>query len=160
MWPGYHLFFRKQCCHLVAKWVNFWVWWIKYHWCETGLKPVVSKDFTFKKGLVLYPAKKEEVHACHIVLNQKKFNVMLPYITFKKKTSTCGSHLDCSVARMGQQVWPTFNPESWNMQYIAIYSYYLVLLSQTSFLFSPPTCKRKKEVWLHYHYGFIINASS
>ena len=72
---------------------------LKYHWCETSLlsqavlKHVVSKDFIFKKsvhkGSVLYPAKNEEIYG--MVPYQKFF--MSCYITFKKKTSTCGSQV-------------------------------------------------------------------
>ena len=86
---------------------------LKYHWCETSLlsqavlKHVVSKDFIFKKsvkGPVLYSAKNEEIYG--IVPHQKFF--MSCYITFKKKTLTCGSqvawvmcglHLDCFVGQ-------------------------------------------------------------
>ena len=60
--------------------------------------------------MVLYPAKNEEIYG--IVPYQKIF--MSCYITFKKKTSTCGSQvgymwvtsgLFCgSVGQMGQQV--------------------------------------------------------
>ena len=65
---------------------------------------------------VLHPAKNEEIYG--IVPYQKFF--MSGYITFKNKTSTCGSQvghmrvtskLFCgSVGQMGQQVRPTFNP--------------------------------------------------
>ena len=85
---------------------------LKYHLCETSLslsqavlKHVVSKDFIVKKsvqGAVLYPAKNEEIYgivnfSCHVTLS-----------TFKKENFnmwvTSGSHPDCSVGQMGQQV--------------------------------------------------------
>ena len=77
------------------------------------LKHVVSEDFIFKESLqgpVLYPAKNEEIYG--IVPYQQFF--MPCYITFKKKTSKCGSQVGhmwvtsgllCgSVGQMGQQV--------------------------------------------------------
>ena len=97
---------------------------LKYHWCETSLlfhvvlKHVTSKDFTFKKSvqgpvLILYPA-------YGIVPYQTFFMSCYIIATFRKKTSTCGSHVghirivlwvSGSVGQMSQQVLPTFNPD-------------------------------------------------
>ena len=83
---------------------------LKYHLCETSLLPeavlkhAVSKDFIFLyNGPVLHPAKNEEIY--RIVPYQKCF--MSCYITFKRKTSTCGSyvgHIRIVLWVMGQQV--------------------------------------------------------
>ena len=57
MWPGYHMFIRKQCQHLVSEWTLGLMNVLKYHWCETCLlsqavlKHVVSKDVIFKKSV-------------------------------------------------------------------------------------------------------------
>ena len=55
----------------------------------TVLNHVVFKDFISRSlcmGLVLYPAKNKEIHG---VVPYQKFFVSC-YITFKKKTLTCG----------------------------------------------------------------------
>ena len=84
MWPGYYMFFRKQC-----KWVNFNLGLmnaLKYHWCKTSLYMWCPKISALCKGLVLYSAKNEETYG------------IFPYQNFlchviKKKTSTCGSQV-------------------------------------------------------------------
>ena len=89
MWPGYQMFIRKQCWHLVSEWTLGLMNALKYYWCETSLlsqavlKHVVSKDFNSSlcKGLVLYSAKNEEMYG--IVPYQKIFRSC--YITFKKE---------------------------------------------------------------------------
>ena len=40
----------------------------------------------------------------------KNFSCHVTLATFKR-TSTCGSHPDCSVGQMDQQVQPTFKPD-------------------------------------------------
>ena len=103
---GYQMFFRKQCWHLVNEWTFGLMNGSKYHWCETSLlsqavlKHAESKDFIFKKsvqgtGSVSCQESRNLWH--YIVTYQKIF--MSCYITFKRKTSTCGSHLDCSVGQ-------------------------------------------------------------
>ena len=97
------------------------------HWNIIGVKPAYyprlfwsmwcPRILSLCKGLVPYPAKNEEIYG--IVLYQKIFRSY--YITFKNKTSTCGSQVDhmwvtsgllCgSVGQVGQQVWLTFNPD-------------------------------------------------
>ena len=122
-WTGYHMFFRQQCWHMVSEWTLGLLNALKHHWCETSLllflKYVISKDFIFKKyeqGTSFVSCQKwRNLGHCSI---SKIF--MSCYITFKKKTSTCGSQvghmwvtsrLFCgSVGQIGQQVWPTFNP--------------------------------------------------
>ena len=37
MWPGYNMFFSKQCWHLVSEWTLGLMNVLKYHWWETGL---------------------------------------------------------------------------------------------------------------------------
>ena len=79
-------------------------------WCSK-----ISFSRSLCKGPVLYPTRNEEIYG--IVPYQKL--LMSCYITFKKKTSACGSQvghmwvtsgLFCeSVGQMGQQVQPTFN---------------------------------------------------
>ena len=65
------------------------------------------------KGLVLIlPRMKKSMALFHII------NFLSCYISYLKrklrhvghKWVICGSHLDCSVGQMGQQVRPTFNP--------------------------------------------------
>ena len=102
-----------------------WVWWM--HWTITHVKPVYYlklfwsmwwPEISFSRilcmGPVLYP---KEIYG--IVLYQ--ILSMWYYITFKKKTLTCGSQVShmwvksgllCgSVGQVGQQVWPTFNQD-------------------------------------------------
>ena len=74
---------------------------LKCHWCETsllsqaGLKHVSGvqrfhlQEVYAREQLVLYPAKNEEIYG---IFHMKKI-FMSCYITFKKKTSTCGSQL-------------------------------------------------------------------
>ena len=86
---------------------------LKYHWCllfQVVLKHVLSKGFIFKKSVQGTGSKNEEIYG--FVPHQKFF--MSCYITFKKKTSTCGSQVGHmwitsglfygSVGQMGQQV--------------------------------------------------------
>ena len=55
----YHMFFRKKCWHLVAKWVNsgfdectdISLVWNQLIISQAVLKHVVSKDFIFKKSV-------------------------------------------------------------------------------------------------------------
>ena len=110
----YHVFFRKQCRHLVSESTLGLINALKYHWCETslflsqiGLKHVVSKDFVFKKSActgILYPTKNKEIYG--IVPYQKFF--MSCCISYFKKALTCGSRLGhvwvTSVGQMGQQM--------------------------------------------------------
>ena len=107
MLPGYHMFFRKQCWHLVAKWVNLGLMnALKYLWCETSLlsqavlKHAVSKDFIFKKsvqgtGSVSCQEWRYLVIASYIskFLMSCMFSSIIATATFKKKTSTCGSQV-------------------------------------------------------------------
>ena len=130
MWPGYHMFFRKQCRHLVTEWTLGLMNAQKYHWCETNLflsqavlKHVVSKDFIFKNSEAVQGtgsvSSQEWRNLWHWSIS-KIFHVMLHWLLLKKKISICGSQVGhmwvtsgllCgSVGQMGQQVWPTFNP--------------------------------------------------
>ena len=113
------MFFRKQHWHLVSEWTLCLLNALKYLWCETNLlsqavlKHVVSEDYIFKKS----------VQETDFVSSQEWRNLSYQknFICFKMKTSTFGlqvghmwvtSGLLCgSVGQMGQQVWPTFNPE-------------------------------------------------
>ena len=86
------------------------------HWIIIGVKPAyylklfwsmwcpkISSSRSLCKGMVLYPAKNEEIYG---IVPHQKF-LMSCYNTFKKKTSTygghkwviCGSHPDCSVGQ-------------------------------------------------------------
>ena len=89
------------------------LWSDEYHWCETSLlsqavlKHVVSKDFTFKKSVqgtgsvCTLPRMKKSMIG--IVPYQKLF--MSCYITFKKKTSTCGSQVGSYVGHIRIVLW-------------------------------------------------------
>ena len=72
---------------------------------QAGFKHVVYKDFIFKKSLQrissVYPAKNEEIMA---LLHIKNFSCHVTLATFKKKTSRCGSHPDCSVGQWVKSV--------------------------------------------------------
>ena len=83
MWPGYHMFTRKQCRHQEVS--ELWVWWM--HWNIIGVKlayylklfwsmwcPKISSSRSLCKGLVLYPAKNEEIYGIvpHITLLWKR----------------------------------------------------------------------------------------
>ena len=71
----------------------------------------ISSSRRLSEGLVLYPAKNEEIYG---IVPYQKFSCHVTLATFKKKTSTCGSQvghmwvtsrLFCgSVGQMGQQV--------------------------------------------------------
>ena len=88
MWPGYHMFFKKQCWHLLSEWTLVWVWWM--HWNIICLKPAyylelfwsmwcpkISSSRSLCKGLVLYPAKNEEIFG------------IVPYQKFSCQVKTC-----------------------------------------------------------------------
>ena len=101
MWPGYHMFFRKQCWHLVNERTLGLMNALKYHGCKTSLYlklfwsmwcPKISWLRNLCRGPVLYPAKSEEIYG--IVPYQKFFMSCYTLLT-----STCGSQvgLDCSV---------------------------------------------------------------
>ena len=98
---------------------------LKYHWYELSLLPIAScfeefgvqrfylQEVCARTGPVLYSAKNA----------YQNFFVSYTYIyiTFKRnlqhvshKWIICGSHPDCSVGQMGQQVrvvQPTFDPD-------------------------------------------------
>ena len=96
------------------------------HWTITGVKPAyylklfwsmwcpeISISRILCMGLVLYP--EESMALLHSWFS------MSFYITSKKKTLACGSQeghmwvtsglLYGSLGQVGQQVWPTFNPD-------------------------------------------------
>ena len=127
MWPGYHIFFRKQCWHLISEWTLGLINALKYHWCETRLlsqavlKHVVSEissSSSLCKVPVLYSAKNEEIYG--IVPYQTFFRSR--YITFKKENFNmwvtprllCGSSGSTSVTH--------FQPWSW-LQYSMVLSW-------------------------------------
>ena len=122
MWPGFlidHTFFRKTHWHLISEWTLGLVNALNHHWCETSyyLKwfwNMWCSEISFSRipcvGPVLYP---EEVYG---IVSYLIFSISF-YITFKRKLQhlghkrvICGSHVDCSVGQVGQQVWSTFNP--------------------------------------------------
>ena len=133
MWPGYHMFIRKQCWHLVSEW-NFgsdecadislvWNQFSILNCLETcdvqrfHLQEVCAKD----RFCILSGMKKSMTFICSI---SKIFHVMLWKENFNMWV-ICGSHSDCFVGQMGQQVsevWPTFNP-AW-YSYIATIHHY------------------------------------
>ena len=127
MWPGYHMFFWKQCWRLVSEGTLGLTNALKYHWHETSLflsqavlKYVVFKDFIFKKfmqGTSSVSCQEwRNLWHCSIL---KKISWHVTLATFKKKISICGSQvghtwvtsrLFCRLlGQMSQQVWPTFN---------------------------------------------------
>ena len=68
---------------------------IKYHWCEASLlsqavwhPKISSLSRSLRKGLVLHPAKNEEIYG--IVLYQK---ISCHVTLLKKEASTCGSQV-------------------------------------------------------------------
>ena len=95
---------------------------LKYHWYETSLLSqavlkhvaMVSKDFIFKKSVqgtgsaCILPRMTKSMALFHI----KSFScrVTLPLKENFNMWVIFGSHPDCSVGQMGQQVRPTFNP--------------------------------------------------
>ena len=109
MWPGYHVFFRQQCWHLVSEWTLGLINALKYNWCETSLlsqavlKHVMSEDFTFVQGTssVFCPRMKKSMVLLHI----KKFSGHVTLVLKRKlqhvghKWVTSGSHSDCSVGQ-------------------------------------------------------------
>ena len=122
MWHGYHMFIRKQCWHLVRKW-NFGsdecieIWRETSLLSQTVLKHVVSQDFIFKESVQGTGSEScqewKNLWHCSIL---KIFHVMLHYF-WKENFNMwvkCWSHPYCSVGQVGQQVWPTFNPDKQN----------------------------------------------
>ena len=134
MWPRFlidHMFFRKRHWHLISEWTLVLVNALNHHWCETShyLKlfwsmwyPEIFLSRILCVGPVLYP---EEIYG---IVSYLIFSMSF-YITFKKKTWACGSHPDCSVGQVGQQVWPTFNPGL-----SAILDGFIAFLSSTSII--------------------------
>ena len=103
MWPGYHMFFRKQCWHLHGKWVNFGVCMmnaLKYHCMVWNMHACML--IVFNEACDVQRFHLQEVYMQGIgsvscqewiygsVPYQKFF--MSCYITIKKKISTCESH--------------------------------------------------------------------
>ena len=96
---GCHVFFRKQCWHLVAKWVNFgsdecteisllWNHLIISSCFEAcGVQRFHLQEVCARDRFCSYPAKNEGLF--HI----NNFSCHVSYITFEKKTSTCGSQV-------------------------------------------------------------------
>ena len=92
MWPGYHMFFRKQVL-TSGKWVNFGsdecteislVWNQLIIPLQAVMKHVVSKDSIFVQGTSsVFCQEWRNLWHCFRSC----------YITFKKKTSTCGSQV-------------------------------------------------------------------
>ena len=117
MWPGFlinHMFFRKRHWHLISKWTFSLVNALNHHWCETSyyLKlfwsiTVVSRDFILKNS-VCGTSSVSQRNLWHCFISDFFMSFYNSY--FQKENLsmwvTSGSHPDCSVGQVSQQVWP------------------------------------------------------
>ena len=121
---------------------------LNHHWYETSLLPQVVFNYVcdvqiFHRQkvcaivrLLLYPYKNKETcmalfHIRFCVYN--RICITLHYITLSMWQLTsawviCMSqwYPDCSVGKVGQQVWPTFNSGSWSDTYFGIRIYEVI----------------------------------
>ena len=116
----YHMFFRKQCWHLVSEWTLDLMNALKYHWCETSLSSqavlehVVSKDRSMHVQETGSVSCQEWRNLCMALFHIKKFSrhvTLLFKRNFIISVSSVGHLLCGSVGQMDQQVLPTFNPD-------------------------------------------------
>ena len=103
------MFLRKMLWHVVVEWTLGLVNPMNDHWYETSLlrQAVVKHEISYTESL---PRMKKFYGSVFIIFHDI-------CITFRKKMSACrsyvcGSHLDCFVGQVGQQMWPIFNPGS------------------------------------------------
>ena len=94
MWPA--MSFRKV---LASGWVSeFWIWWM--YWNITGVKPAYYPMLFWSMWCPKFPLSARDqfcilsrIKKSMALFHIKKF-LRSCYITFKKKTSMCGSQVD------------------------------------------------------------------